>query len=357
MFPFPDSVNYSDGEGTTPIHVCAESGNIECLRILLRKKVDINKKDACFLTPIHLAASGGHTECLQLLIDHGAHLNEVDIWGWTPLHRSVINHQFAAAITLLKAGCNTNVADENKRIALHVAASYGHRVLLKKLVYAGSSLNWQDARGRTPLYLAVVGKHARVVEDLIQYGCDMNLATTSNVTPLTLAAQKGHEDCVRVLLETGARCTNSRSSRGAVPLESALLRALNRDGKKFKHYVSIVFLLLQAGGEAPCPQSFYVALGAIKNDICQEWLHIVHLLIIAGTKPQLPKRDYPTKADEIIKDWVDKYMHNALSLKDLCRQAIRRHLQHCHGNIIVAAKKLPVPKPLKDIILLKDVYT
>ena len=357
MFFIADSVNYSDGEGSTPLHACAESGNIECLRILLRKKVDVNKKDACFLTPLHLAGSGGHLDCLSVLIEHGAHLNETDIWGWTALHRAVINHQCGAAIMLLKAGCNPNVADENKRIALHVAASYGHRVLLKKLVYAGSSLNWQDVRGRTPLYLAVVGKHTRVVEDLIQYGCDMNLATTSNVTPLTLAAQKGHEDCVRVLLETGARCDNARSSRGAVPLESALLRALNRDGKKFRQYMSIVFLLLQAGGQAPCPQSFYVALGAIKNDISEEWLHIVHLLIIAGAKPQLPKRDIPTKADEIITEWVNKYTHNALSLKDLCRQAIRRHLQQCNGNIIVAAKRLAVPRPLKDIVLLKDVYT
>ena len=264
---------------------------------------------------------------------------------------------FQVALRLIKCACGVNIADQNKRIPLHVAASYGHRLLIKNLVYAGSHLNWQDARRRTPLYLAVVGRHSGVVEDLIQYGCDMNLCTSSNISPLTLAAQKGHEECVRVLLDKGARCMNSRRSQGAVPLESALLRVVTRGSKKLQNYLNIVVMLLQAGGDAPCPQSFYVALGALQNENLdtEEWLNIIHVLIIAGTRPELPVRDKPTKTDEVIHQWISEYVRRALTLKDLCRRTIREYLQHCHGNVIFAVKKLSVPNHYKDIILLKDV--
>ena len=91
-------MNYSDGEGTTPLHACAESGNLDCLHFLINQGVEVNRKDACMLTPLHLAAGGGHLECVNELINSKALMDEKDIWGWTPLHRAIINLHFEVGL-------------------------------------------------------------------------------------------------------------------------------------------------------------------------------------------------------------------------------------------------------------------
>lgn len=362
MLSFPSDVRQiRDENWTTLLHVAAEAGNSECVKFLLSQCCDPNIKDQALLTPLHLAAGAGRKRCIRLLLRAGALKNERDIWGWNPLHRAVINHHFETAEILMKAGCSVNQPDENKRVVLHVAASYGHRLLLRRLIKSGADVNWQDARGRTPLYLAVVCRHMHIVEDLCRrYNCNMNLPTTSHITPLSLAAQKGHEEFVRLFIDCGAHCSNTRNERGdPVPLESVLLRALNRDSKKFTQYLQIARLLLQAGGEPPSPQTFYLALrhALLIPSITEDSYHVIHLLFVAGVKPEV--FDLEQQACQnlapCVQSWIKLYLRSAVPLKDHCRRVIRQQLHLKYQNVVYGAKHLQIPKLLKDIILLNDI--
>ena len=55
--------------GTTPLHLAAEHGHMEVIRILLEHKADKDKSSPHGLTPLRLAALNGHTEVVKLLLE------------------------------------------------------------------------------------------------------------------------------------------------------------------------------------------------------------------------------------------------------------------------------------------------
>ena len=55
--------------GTTPLHLAAEHGHMEVIRILLEHKADKDKSSPHGLTPLRLAALNGHTEVVKLLVE------------------------------------------------------------------------------------------------------------------------------------------------------------------------------------------------------------------------------------------------------------------------------------------------
>ena len=356
------NVNACDDKGTTALHVSAMSGHLECVKYLLRRNADINKKDLYQLTPLHVAGGHGRTIVVEELFSSTRKVfcNERDIWGYTPLHRAVINYHFETAEALVRNGCLVNVPDENKRVPLHVAASYGHLETTKILLDSGANINWQDSRGRTPLYLAVVGKHEKVVVELVKRGANVNLAHAVNhMTPLALAAQKGLVACVKILIEGGSRCSSRNSSENeVVPLELALLRASNRNGKKFKEFIQICELLIEADGESPGPHAFFLCYQALRSGYTPEMMRILHLLFVSGIQPEITLT-MQTKVDSIIHQWSQEYLVECLSLHDICSRSIRRHLQGIHGNVICAVNRLgtpEIPVRVKDMLLLRHLY-
>lgn len=356
------NVNACDDKGTTALHVSAMSGHVECVRYLLQRNADLNKKDLYQLTPLHVAAGHGRTGAVQELFNakRKVFCNERDIWGYTPLHRAVINYHFDTAEAMISNGCLVNVADENKRVPLHVAASYGHLGTTRKLLDCGANIDWQDSRGRTPLYLAVVGKHDKVIQELVNRGANVNLAHAINkMTPLGLAAQKGFVEGVRILIAGGSNCSSQKlTDNDVAPLETALSRASNRNGKRFKDYVRICEMLIEADGGQPGPQSYHIGYQALKTDASSQMIRLVHLLFAAGVKPKL-QLTMQTQVDTLIYDWFNEYVGQCLSLQDQSSRAIRRHLQTLHGNVTCAASRLSpaeIPSRIQDMIMLRHLY-
>ena len=262
---------------------------------------------------------------------------------------------------MIKNGCLVNVADENKRVPLHVAASYGHLGTITRLLDAGANIDWQDSRGRTPLYLAVVGKHEKVVLELLHRGANVNLAHAVNrMTPLGLAAQKGHVGCVRLLIDGGSKCSIRKPGEDHhSPLEAALLRASNKNSRRFKDFVKICEMLIEADGTPPGPNAFYNCYQALRADVSPEMLRIMHLLFVAGIKPQLTLT-MQTKVDPVILQWSDQYIGQCLPLQDICSRYIRRHLQEVHGNVKCATNRLDTsefPIRIKEMLQLRHLYT
>lgn len=359
------NVNACDDKGTTALHVSAMSGHLECVKYLLRRNADINKKDLYQLTPMHVAGGHGRTIIVEELFNSRRKVfcNERDIWGYTPLHRAVINYHFDTAEAMIRNGCLVNVPDENKRVPLHVAASYGHLETTKILLSSGGNIDWQDSRGRTPLYLAVVGKHEKVIWELVNRGADVNLAHAVNhMTPLGLATQKGLVACVKILIDGGAHCSSRKFLENEViPLEAALLRATNRNGKKFKEFIQICEMLIEASGTSPRPQAFRLCYQALRQGFTPEMLRLLHLLFVSGISkhPEITLT-MQTKVDPIIHQWSQEYLIECLSLHDICSRFLRNYLQNLHGNVICAVNKFDIseiPARVRDILLLRHLYT
>lgn len=52
----------------TPLHVCAQYGQVECMKLLLRSGADTNIKNAQDKTPLEVAQDLGYHACVELVI-------------------------------------------------------------------------------------------------------------------------------------------------------------------------------------------------------------------------------------------------------------------------------------------------
>jgi len=53
----------------TALHFAVESGNVDLVRFLLEKGIDVNAKQSFGETPLHYAASHGHANVAKLLVE------------------------------------------------------------------------------------------------------------------------------------------------------------------------------------------------------------------------------------------------------------------------------------------------
>lgn len=351
--------DFCDIQQVCPIHVAAECGNVDCLRLLLQLGADLNVKDKSSSTPLHIAASVAmNEEFLRLLVENGASTGARDAWGRTPLHRAVIQSNVTSALFLLDQGCDPNIGDESDRVPLHCAASYGQLKLIRNILDRGGSINLKDRRGRSALYLAVVSRNPRSMRLLCERGADLDTPTRTGVNALTLAVAKGYLVGVRILISAGAALHGGcdPATTDAIPLHSALTQSA-RPGADPGAYLQVAITLVRACGEAYAPGLFRLAadttrkLGPWREDC----LRIVQLLLAAGCRPNpvdfTADNSLSQLQEALTRDFIRRPSLQLLS----CRR-IRLTLHHLHGNVLRGIGQMKqLPRLLRDLITLDDI--
>jgi ankyrin repeat protein len=62
-------------DGSTPLHFASMSGSVDCVRILIENKANVNARSFALYTPLHDAVGVGAVDCAKLLLDNGAEVN------------------------------------------------------------------------------------------------------------------------------------------------------------------------------------------------------------------------------------------------------------------------------------------
>ena len=96
--------NYQDGFRV--LHLIADCGFTNILRIILRYKIDINIRDNRGYTPLHWAVTRERTDTIKLLISSGADVNAEDEDGISPIS-CTINEEIKKI--LLEAGAKKQI--------------------------------------------------------------------------------------------------------------------------------------------------------------------------------------------------------------------------------------------------------
>ncbi|WP_162848928.1 ankyrin repeat domain-containing protein, partial [Wolbachia endosymbiont of Laodelphax striatellus] len=159
--------NKYGSEEDSLLHLAAMIGEVNAVRYLIGKGVDVNVRNALHHTPLHLAAGIGHAEVVKILIREGkAEIDVFDARNQTPMHYAVNNKKLEIVKLLLKLGADVNSArmgqNSMKLSPVHIAvsnANYDERDLcldiLKCLIKEpNAQVNLQDYENKTPLHYA-----------------------------------------------------------------------------------------------------------------------------------------------------------------------------------------------------------
>ncbi|GBM99853.1 Ankyrin-1 [Araneus ventricosus] len=220
------------------LHIAAESGNINLVKLLIAKRHKIDSKTEFGLTPLHLATVMGHFEIVKALVVNGADVNVKDETGTTPLLDAASLGSLEIVDFLLQHGADINVSDCRRFTPLIRAAAYGHISVTELLLEKGAFVNSKDICGITPLHFAAERGHCEIVELLLNHNAIIDCKSNSNLTPLYVSASSGHKEIVELLIKEGAKI-NATESTNSTPLHAAAAAG----------HVDIVDLLIVEGAD------------------------------------------------------------------------------------------------------------
>ena len=251
---------------TTPLIVAVQSGNLDCVKVLLNYKADIEEqgeslryRDRCdsfpymYYTgpPLFVAAANGNLDILSYLVEQGANVNASsssgrytcppfdNIFQYTPLIVAVRNGHFDAFTFLIDKGADVNLQDHAGYTALHYAVESENFDALSCLVYNGADVNLQYRNGQSALHFA----SSDICQCLIQNQADIDVRDSRYCTPLMQASCNNDVKKVAILIENGAK-VDLQDVDGNTALHHAVLNSYDSLG--FERTPDICLALLTA---------------------------------------------------------------------------------------------------------------
>jgi len=121
-----NTVGYNGSNTQATMKRAIEKNNLEAIRILLRKGIDLEATDGNGITPLFLAVGNNNVEAAKLLIENGAEVtgsitvtNDHEMWkeyklrgyNYTPLHLACVNGFLGMAELLIAKGANVNAVE------------------------------------------------------------------------------------------------------------------------------------------------------------------------------------------------------------------------------------------------------
>ena len=247
------------GSGTQGIGDAAERGDIEVVRALIKKHVDVNAPSADGTPALHWIVRMQDVETARFLVKAGADADRSNRYGVRPLHLAINNGDVAMVKLLLSAHADATSSDATGESCLMMAARGGNVEIVNALLEKRAAVDAADPEYRqTPLMFAARAGHAPVVSLLIKHGAKVDAQTRTGPTPkfrtpssnsgskgagivrggwpergerdptpgaktpLLYATREGHEDVAELLLDAGASLEKADAD-GVTPLLMAVL--------------------------------------------------------------------------------------------------------------------------------------
>lgn len=189
----------------TALHRAAARNQHACLRLLLARGADPNRRDfPDNATPLHVAAVRGDLDTIKILVEAGADvIGEGDDYGV-----GVIG--WATCFARVREDVAAYLSDHGGRLNLWAAIALDRADDVRALVARDPSLlsarMSRNQHRRTALHHAAAKNRPDMVRLLIALGADVNAADATGATPLTTASQEDADPAiVSALLTAGAK--------------------------------------------------------------------------------------------------------------------------------------------------------
>lgn len=287
-------------DGVTALHVAAQSGHLDCVKLLLESGADVSILDQEKRSSLQLAVKGNHGDVSIALVKAGADPNTVYIDDEGVEHNllmdaiTVENEEFAKL--LAEKGAELYYVDDKKVTTLLQASHRGLteivKILLEKHAATGKEGYLDDASDEaiTPLIAAASEGHTEIVQALIAAGANVNAVDKDGTNALMAGSARGHVDAAKSLLEAGAKI-NEQNTDG----HTALMFAYNGKNQvetlweRYSQYVSD-----SDKGEDGVDDA---GTGPIIKEALANHNALVDLLLQKGADPNLKDKEGHTAKD------------------------------------------------------------
>ena len=314
-------VNDGNRDGETPVMTAVQYGNVKGLELLVESDVDVNVQDNCGMSALMFAAAEGDLNCMKVLIDANADLNLKDKWSNNALMKFFIHatdSDDSCALLLIRNGCELNHVNNCGDTALCLAVRSHRHSVVSTLIKRGVNVN-HCTNDKTALWYAAGDGLDECVKLLVDGQGNVNLGRPA----IVVAARYGTINSINILIEAGANVNAVDPVYGTMALMGAYV------GKS-----EIVRLGLNAGAHV---------------NIC----HVLWLLPIVYTDAALmllaagEEFEFSYDSDGASEAIVD--IEKNISLQNLCRKVIRRHLVVVRPkqSLFYLVQLLPLPGSLK----------
>jgi ankyrin repeat protein len=119
------SVNHRKGDGSTPLMVHAESGNVAVVTTLLEAQAFIDTQDKNGQTALMKSSFRGELEVVKVIVTKGALINIQCKLGRTALMYCVLGRSLEITKYLVQSGADVTISDHNECTAQNIAEQEG----------------------------------------------------------------------------------------------------------------------------------------------------------------------------------------------------------------------------------------
>lgn len=121
---------------------------------LIKRGVDLNVKNLHGYSPLHVYAEHGQDDLIRLAVEHAAYINRKDNRGQSPLYFACKADKEATYDTIVSLGGEVNALTKELDSPMHWAARNGNASLAGKMIARGAHAHGENNMGETPISLA-----------------------------------------------------------------------------------------------------------------------------------------------------------------------------------------------------------
>jgi uncharacterized protein len=189
-----------DGGGLTAMVLAARQDCLECVKLLVEAKADVNQTTHYGWTALLTAVQNRHYVLASYLLNHGANPNIANNGGWNPLYIATDNRNIEGGDYPVR---NPDMDQmEFIKLLIDKGADVNARVCGKASTPAdckGDStetrtiftMQWLYEDGATPFLRAAQSGDVELMKLLLAHGANPKIYTAQNETPLAVAAGIG----------------------------------------------------------------------------------------------------------------------------------------------------------------------
>jgi uncharacterized protein len=190
----------SDGGGLTPMVYAARQDCLDCIKVLLDSKADVNQQTHYGWTALLTATQNRHYKIAAYLLDHGANPNLANNGGWTPLYLATDNRNIESGDYPVRAPDMDHL--DYIKLLIAKGANVNARICGVRSTpeqctgdttetRTNFTMQWLFEDGATPFVRAAQSGDVALMKLLLEHGADPKIATAHKVTALATAAGIG----------------------------------------------------------------------------------------------------------------------------------------------------------------------